>query len=484
MEKHPFFAKFRFHRDTLHGVLFAGGGAFMALLLFYPGIFLTDSWSRWITARIIFGVLEPVPWAYTSWFPPFPAILKGLAFLLTGEFGFYFFMQVFVLMFLSFCLIHSLLGRHLAFTWGVSLLIFANPVVYCNVCLVTTDNLVLIGLLIVLLALNHTQTGKHPTTALIFLTAGQLLMFVSRYNSLVLLPVCVVVVAMFPGVSRWRRLAVLGLIGICLGMNFSLPKWLGMKETSVTSYLLFWEYMAIHQLLETAEKPLDYPLGESFSYTQAQKNFSWIQPGGYAWGKENPSRELMQAHQSDMRSAFINTLAEHPLEWLQVKFKLLLLMNGGDILKNRLITSSDYENWYQGTPLHIMYEPFIGEVGNKFIKSIWRNAGYFEWMRPLWLMLASLILVIIIFFSPRHKSGTVPALSTWIAATLYFAGFVLFTGGFYFRYIFPTVLLFLILIFVLALRLLLSVISTLTQATESPELPCEDGPSETEGNIH
>lgn len=159
------------------------------LCLSYPFIGSTDGWSRWMTALIIADGVNLPGYFWSDIFPPLLSILLAVSNMLSGEYGFFTFMQIFVVCFaLSLVLWKALPGGQLIAKWIAYVvcltLLLANPFVLNRLAQVYPEPLLTVGLLMLSLLLYKGRDMSIST----FVTLILLTIFFTvglRYNALV-----------------------------------------------------------------------------------------------------------------------------------------------------------------------------------------------------------------------------------------------------------------------------------------------------------
>lgn len=210
------------------------------------------------------------------WLTPTPSYFMGICLKLTGNIGFYSFLQAFSYYSLSMLFIKRI-TRHLRELQY--LLFILNPAFFCMAVYYEAGIGCLCGiyaLLLILFSVEHVQNWLDMGIATVLTILASFVTFGYRANALTILPVLIFIVLFF---YKKKRIRILLTGGIIVGMLlvFLIPKFLKIDTMSSVATSFVWEIVSTIQSLDDEKKKeywtcLDEIAGDAATYDAVMCN--------------------------------------------------------------------------------------------------------------------------------------------------------------------------------------------------------------------
>lgn len=250
-----------------NGIILAAGLllAAVSVFIFYPGVFYSDSYRRVELAYTLAdGVLE----GRQMWLTPAPSYFMAICLKLTGNIGFYSFLQAFAYYTLSMLFIKRISRR---FRLVQYLLFVLNPAFFCVAIYYEAGIGCLCGIYMLMLVFFSGEyiCNRLDLIAAFFLVLlGTFITFGYRANALTILPILIFMVFIFFR-ERIRRCLFAGIILAGLFLVFLIPKILKIDTMSSISTSFVWEIVSTIQSLDDEKKKEYWDCLDEISYVGA-----------------------------------------------------------------------------------------------------------------------------------------------------------------------------------------------------------------------
>ncbi len=411
--------------------------AAVCVFIFYPGVFYSDSYRRVELAQILAdGMVE----GQQMWLTPTPSYFMGICLKLTGNIGFYSFLQAFSYYSLSMLFIKRI-TRHLRELQY--LLFILNPAFFCMAVYYEAGIGCLCGiyaLLLILFSVEHVQNWLDMGIATVLTILASFVTFGYRANALTILPVLIFIVLFF---YKKKRIRILLTGGIIVGMLlvFLIPKFLKIDTMSSVATSFVWEIVSTIQSLDDEKKKeywtcLDEIAGDAATYDAVMCN-SDRRVGEWLWsdglGYQNLSKD----------GAFSVVIEKYA--WLATQEPQAFLKNKLHSIRYSLgygygldISEWQYnlngkmsEYGYSDSAVRqVFFQKYLDAVS---IQKIWTH--------PWILFLASIVLLALNrVLGKRIKSNDNGKIyvSVFLMAMFYYGAFFINTQSYEVRYFFPS----------------------------------------------
>ncbi|MFO0858435.1 MAG: hypothetical protein U0640_13900 [Phycisphaerales bacterium] len=461
--------------------------AFYALaltLIFWPGLATNDSGHRLCLAWSLihgrdFGPVAMPESIFQQVFPPAMSLVAAALRWLTGTWGVMTFLGAW-LFFASFGVLSiATLGRRVGL--AIWLLLMITPPVWNHAIAMLPDAWVAAALCTMLTVFVRrsrqsdgarsecgegvsTRRGGSRVVTWLVLIVSSLVFFTFRHNSITVLPLLLLLGVLW--VLRWtpfdraydfarRRRGIGAIIAVMmLGVVVAqlLPHFasrvIGWRSADVSATIMSWEHVAMlklagertHELVSrhsldhvTANQPAD-------ATNLALQRFDWVAFNSIVYGEGAPlPARAIRDDGVAMREAFWKLVKAEP--WLYAKAKVRIwasvmgLRHDGPLIG---ITSNP-PRWTEKYRVDLSQTHPIVDASSipDRIDRVMR-ASMWLWMPYTWFGVGFVSLIVAACRRSTRSSSLLPAVALFLAAAMYYAGFLIVSPGFEWRYFLPS----------------------------------------------
>jgi hypothetical protein len=451
------------------------------LIIFWPGLATNDTGHRLCLADAMLcgaspGHPNPRPGfaplpdtVYQHVFPPMMSVVAAGLRGLTGTWGFMTLLQCWWLFASLGVLAQRVLGARLGtLAW---LVIIAVPFVWNTAIAMLPDAWVAASLCTMLASLLALQSSTRKPAWLIAFSLSALVFLGFRHNSITVLPVFAVAGGWLwlqsrasPHRANTRRAILAGALSLLGAFVFAkaLPRALPWQDADVPATIMVWEHASMLRLANdealTARHSLNdvaraaNALDPATATTRALAQHDWVMFNTIVYGPDAPlPARAIRNDGTAARAAFWKLLREEPLLYARAKFQIwrtvLGLRHAGPVL---FITADENGPvWTHQYGAHLgLSGPLAPNAPTRILTLLQRvtTATLALWMPYLWFSLALLALAIAL---ARRSRALAPGLLLLAAAAAYYAGFLILSPAFEWRYFLPSFVLLLLAILAL-----------------------------------
>jgi len=413
--------------------------------MFYPGILYSDSHPRWELAKAISegGLFHSYPYL-SDHHPTIPSLLMSFFYGLTGEVGFYIFIQAFFFS-ISFFLLANEFKKDVL-TNVLIAIVLVLPVNSVYAIFHSFDSVGAIGL--ALLSLAFIRIYKKKPHGVVVLIIAFFLLTSHRINSVLLLPVLIGLLIWVStikgGVNRKRIIPISIALTVVACMPFIVPRLMGLHKANASVVGWCFEYSNLATLSK-------YPVHKDFldKIDIALDDLRMEHDSKYHSEYSSSSHKILgkvkfdDALSAELTQLYFRMIYKEPVLFFTEKLKYLKYSWGlaSPLWNTEIGKWQDIPSWQ---PIFTDKYAFVpNEKKNKFIRTYFNfSSNWLFLFRPLLLFINLFsVLLVVINFRKRltiNKQLIVSILLVYSLAFLYYATFAINSPGAHFRYFFPS----------------------------------------------
>lgn len=373
------------------------------------------------------------------------SLMMGLSKVLSGEYGYFTFLQIFLIGYGISLLIWTVLWSYNYIFRGVAYvmcfcLLFANPVILNRISQIYPETLLALGLII--LSILYCKVDRLSAKGFCFYALVVLLLTVGmRYNALPVVLPLVLLIAVRIGFCRSRPRLISSML-VCyvliLGVFiYNLPRIMNMSESNNLAYIVLWDYVGI--TLETKHPESTYALKSILPIDKARAIYSPQSLASFQWQEDRIPDYLIAEHENEIFLSFGALILNNPTAFLRHRIKRVLGLLTLDTIKARdgPFEVQDYSKWGEDTPNDINFEPVDFRLINWMTTLYYRPNFHWLYKPPFAIGVASLLVL------PQfllRVEGRFERIILFLAIA-YYLTFAIFTPEISFRYFFTSYLL-------------------------------------------
>lgn len=428
----------------------------LLMLLFAPGLSITDSLVRAMTASYFAFATDVAPWAKDSWFPPGMALAMSASLRWTGSLTPHTFLTCWWFFAAAGALIAHLLPRAWAIPAFIFILLF--PPFWNHAVTILPDVPVSAAITTLVLwilkrrgSIPASRSDKSSRSAMrralmiAGFTVSCVVLFSYRANSLTLIPI-IVAGAIWSCQSFKRALPYAAIVTASVTFSLALPRILNLEPRNTLAASYIWEHVGmlrfnhdpqVAQTYSVSPWSKDTSLDPIAANKLATKAHTWYSHDSLIWDPTPLNAHAITQPGNTIARQHHSLALSHPKLFYSMKWEIAKSLLG---LRERVPLAFIFE-WDppEAKEFHVRVShtsPFT-QLGRTLNKHIQQHGVKFmnAIERPWPIILLSLILASIAIARKRVSIDR-----TWIilAAAAYYAGFFLITPGFHYRYFLPT----------------------------------------------
>lgn len=379
--------------------------------------------------------------------PPLGSFLMAISYYATETFGFYTFVQSFLMLFAGSALILRLIPSdyHVLCRLTAVSVFMTFPTASVFSVVLTDSALTFAGIASAICLLVPSEKGtKHNIKSCSLLFLSFILVFGMRFNSITVLPIFVYLIARHPSAIANRVVAFSCLVLALMTVYYLVPKIFKLPSRSPIALGMTWELVGLYK--ENPDPIIEKTLQEFGDPSLMVKKYFPAHLNELIWDGNAPlpAEVLTQAAAYEkIKSSFFNTVLTEPLKYARFKISQWGLTLG---VTEPLLES--HRGFHEVEPDQ---SPFGARVNNR---ESWMLNLFTDTTQSLQLitlrpfvMFLICFLMLIAMWMRKHKNIQWLAV-LFVTSILYYSGFLLQTQAMEFRYFAPSFFLSMVLLIV------------------------------------
>lgn len=422
-------------------ILFCVVLAIICVMITYPGVFYSDSYSRInsaiiteknIKAFIKHGTVFPKT---NSWLTPVPSILMAISNLFVHNISFYTFLQAFLYFFVTYLLIKKISKQYKILT----VLLLLNPLILCTSIYHEAGIGCIIGICVIILLLTNDSSQKNNIDKVIEFFSLILFSFITfgfRANAFTILPVLIGYVLLR---KKQRILKIISILSLIIGLLFTnlVPKFLNISVLSSKSVGFVWEILnAINEL--PSDKKTEYMAyfddigGVGVTQKAIEKNTDPRSVNGFLSDQDVKNFLQNQENSKIIIQKYIELAIHEPMTYIKNKWHFTKLNLG--IGTPLTMVEYDYNRWNRMKNFNFNDT----NQRHKFVNAYINFNNRFYWFTRVPILTFSISLLLTAYQFLCKKKNRKMILFIYLIAVFYYGAFLINTQSFEIRYFFPS----------------------------------------------
>ena len=441
MKKSFYIQKIKNNKNIIIGSLFL---AILCTLITYPGIWYSDSYSRYNMSLTIGKCLKMILNGQRNlinvscWLTVVPSFFMEFFKVITGNIAAYTVFQAFMFFQATFLLCKKLNNCKKSYLKAKYIILALSPLIYCVSVYYEASILCVAALVYLILLLDMIKINKSVFDKIIefgLIIFFSFMMFGYRANAFTVIPVLLFYIYKLKIDKKLKLLTTFSLMFGYL-LTFLLPMFLNIKIMSSVSAGFAWEIISVIQHLDE-EKKLNYlnyldEIGGSGSTKEALKISTESSVNSLFESEINKENLSKEGNSKIILSKYINLIIKEPLTYFKVKGNFTLKTLG--IVKKISYAEYNYNRW------NIMkkYNFSDSKMRVLFVKSYDKFNELFGFViRRPWIVYLLTILDIVASKKQKDKK-TNYYLFIFMLSVFYYGAYIINTQSFEIRYFYPS----------------------------------------------